>query len=205
VVRKSCQRRHRNADNAGLLSHWAQGPTTRGTSGSLTKSVPGNSGGVVQEYAGGKLASAYSVQCPSPAGCNYMYSASFDVAVNSKNVFAALEYMDYEVCNPSCSSYNISGFEYWPNGNPSATPTLSSRRKLLQPGLRSRLADVDRSGNLWFTGLRILRRYALRVRTQRGHESNDQPRSTLRLSRPVRIRSGVCLREQRRKDAQRHR
>ena len=109
------------------------------------------SGGVVQEYADGKLANAYSVQCPSPAGCNYLYSASFDVAVNSKNVFAALEYMDYEVCNPSCSSYNISGFEYWPNGNPSATPTLLSVGNYCSPVCALGWADVDSSGNLWFT------------------------------------------------------
>ncbi len=109
------------------------------------------SGGVVQEYAHGALANAYSVQCPSPAGCTYLYSASFDVAVDSKNVFAALEYMDYEVCNPSCSSYDISGFEYWPNGSPSSAPTLLSVGAFCSPVCALGWADVDSSGNLWFT------------------------------------------------------
>ena len=106
--------------------------------------------GVVQEYANGKLANAYSVQCPSPAGCKYLYTTSFDVAVNSKNVFAALEYMDYEVCNPSCSQYDVSGFEYWPNGSPSSPPTLISLN-YRSPVVALGWADVDGSGNLWFT------------------------------------------------------
>ncbi len=107
-------------------------------------------GGVVQEYTNGTFANAYSVQCPSSAGCKYMYSASFDVAVNSKNVFAALEYMDYEVCNPSCVAYDVSGFEYWPNGSPSSKPTLIALN-YRSPVVALGWADVDSSGNLWFT------------------------------------------------------
>ncbi len=108
--------------------------------------------GVVQEYTNGKLANAYSVQCPASGGssCTYMYSTSFDVAVNAKNVFAALEFLDYEVCNPSCKEYDVSGFEYWPNGSPSATPTLIALN-YRSPVVALGWADVDSSGNLWFS------------------------------------------------------
>jgi hypothetical protein len=108
----------------------------------------------VQEYASdGTLKAQYVPSCPSPASeCESFSSLGYDSAVDaSGNVFASLNLYSIEICNPSCVSSESAGFEWWPAGNPSATPTLISVGANCAPICGVGYADVDGAGNLWFT------------------------------------------------------
>lgn len=109
---------------------------------------------VVQEYAGdGTLKAQYVPGCPSPVSeCQSFSSLGYDSALDaSGHVFAVLNLYSIEICNPSCVSSESAGFEWWPAGNPSATPTLISVGANCAPICGVAYADVDGSGNLWFT------------------------------------------------------
>lgn len=109
---------------------------------------------IVQEYASnGTLKTQYVPGCPNPVSeCQSFSSLGYDSAVDaSGHVFAALNLYSIEICNPSCVSSLSAGFEWWPAGNPSATPTLISVGANCAPVCGVGYADVDGSGNLWFT------------------------------------------------------
>jgi hypothetical protein len=109
---------------------------------------------VVQEYAGnGALKAQYVPGCPNPVSeCESFSSMGYDSAVDAGgHVFAALNLYSIEICNPSCVSSLSAGFEWWAAGSPSATPALISVGANCAPVCGVGYADVDGSGNLWFT------------------------------------------------------
>ncbi len=109
---------------------------------------------IVQEYASsGTLKNQYVPGCPNPVStCTSFSSLGYDSALDSSgNVFASLNLYSIETCNPSCVSSLSAGFEWWPGGNTSATPTLISLGSNCAPVCGVGYADVDGSGNLWFT------------------------------------------------------
>lgn len=118
------------------------------------------SGGVLEYKPNGALLGKYLVGCPGNAygGCHSIIGYGFDVAENSSAVFAPLSYYELTKCNynspPSCSYIFGSGFEYWPAGSPSSLPTLiqlDDNYDQCSEVCSIYFADVDNSGNLWFT------------------------------------------------------
>jgi hypothetical protein len=110
--------------------------------------------GALQEYSGaGSLMHRYAPSCPSGAsGCASFSGYGYDSAVDSHgNVFASLNLYDMRTCNPTCSDQLGAGFEWWPKGNPSSAPHLISVGDNCSPICGVGFADVDSSGNLWFT------------------------------------------------------
>jgi hypothetical protein len=107
-----------------------------------------------QEYSsGGTLENTYEVGCPE-SGSNSCEGSTnkaygFDTAENSSYVFAALQYFDFDICDPSCNPVTGGGFEYWPAGDPTATPKLIAL-PYGDPVYGVYYADVDVNGNLWF-------------------------------------------------------
>jgi hypothetical protein len=111
-------------------------------------------GGVLQEYSdSGILKTQYIPACPNPVSeCQSFNGYGYDSGIDpSGNVFASLNLYSIETCNPSCVSNLGAGFEWWPAGNPSATPTLISLGTSCAPVCGVGYMDVDGSGNLWFT------------------------------------------------------
>ena len=109
---------------------------------------------VVQEYGSdGTLKSQYTPGCPNPVSqCASFSSLGYDSALDANgDVFASLNLYSIEICNPSCASSLSAGFEWWPAGNPSATPTLISLGANCAPVCGVGYADVDSAGNLWFS------------------------------------------------------
>jgi hypothetical protein len=108
--------------------------------------------GSVQEFSSnGTSEAAYNEGCPL-SGSKYCSSTSaygFDVAANSNNVFASLTSFSFDECTPSCAYVSGGGFEWWPAGSPSSTPTLIA---LPNGGLVYDVyyMDLDSSGNIWF-------------------------------------------------------
>jgi hypothetical protein len=107
--------------------------------------VDGGKAGVIQEYKDGRFARAYSPDCPASKCSNFTGSLS-DTVVDRSHVFAIMKQIQYQVENKTVSG---SGYEYWPNGNPSATPVV-----VLLPSDCSAVCfidagDEDRSGHLW--------------------------------------------------------
>ncbi len=110
--------------------------------------------GVVQEYgSGGNLMSQYIPACPSPVSeCQSFSGFGYDSGIDpSGDVFASLNLYSIETCNPSCVSNLGAGFEWWPKGNPSATPALISVGASCDPVCGVGYMDIDGSGSLWFT------------------------------------------------------
>jgi hypothetical protein len=106
---------------------------------------------VTQVYnAAGTLQAAYAGGCSVPVSeCGYFDAYGFDSAQNAANVFQADTTAYQEVCNPSCTVAHGGGYEFWPAGNPTATPGLV----LLpfgKPVDTMYYLDVDSAGNLWF-------------------------------------------------------
>lgn len=110
--------------------------------------------GTVQEYSSaGASTAAYNQGCPSSiSGCEWSFSYGFDAAANSSEVVSALTFYEYAVCTSpsSCTYYSGPGFEYWPAGDPSASPTLISLSDCA-PVCDVYYMDLDNSGNIWFT------------------------------------------------------
>ena len=110
--------------------------------------------GAVQEYSGaGVLQKRYLPACPTaPAHCRSFSGYGYDSGLDAGgNVFASLNLYDIQICNPSCVDTLSAGFEWWPKGNPSATPRLISTGANCSPVCGVGFMDVDGSGNLWFT------------------------------------------------------
>ena len=107
--------------------------------------VSGGKAGVIQEYTGGRFARAYSPGCPV-SNCSKFTGVLGDVAVDKSHVFAIMQQIQYQAGTQTVGG---SGYEYWPNGNPSATPVfvfLSSDCSII---CFYDAGDLDRSGNLW--------------------------------------------------------
>jgi hypothetical protein len=107
--------------------------------------VSGGKAGVIQEYKGGSFTRAYSPDC-AVSDCSNFTGLLTDTVVDNDHVFAIMEQIQYKVGGNTLSG---SGYEYWPNGNPSATPVevlLSNDRSLI---CFIDAGDEDSSGNLW--------------------------------------------------------
>ncbi len=107
--------------------------------------VDGGKAGVIQEYKDGRFARAYSPDCPV-SKCSKFTGSLSDTVVDRSHVFAIMKQIQYQVESKTVSG---SGYEYWPNGNPSATPVA-----VLLPSDCSAVCfvdagDEDSSGNLW--------------------------------------------------------
>lgn len=112
--------------------------------------------GVVLEYGPtGSFIAAYIPACPTSApNCSNWSSGALDTVTDGSHVFAALNSYSYS-CTSSCgggaSFTENAGFEWWPIGKPSATPTLITPSSYCAPVCYVNYADVDNSGNLWFS------------------------------------------------------
>lgn len=104
-----------------------------------------------QEWnASGTPVATYSVNCPEGGSkyCAYDYSYGFDAAASSSYVFAAQTFFEYDECTPSCAYVYGGGFQYWPAGSPTSTPTEIALP--YGPVYDVYYMDLDSSGNIWF-------------------------------------------------------
>jgi hypothetical protein len=108
----------------------------------------GFNGSAVEEWTDtGTMQRVYVGGCPAPvSACEDFYAYSFSAAANATDVFSALTYFEWET--PSGETYG-GGFEWWPEDEPSATPTLIAL-PYGAPVYDVYYMDVDNSGNLWF-------------------------------------------------------
>jgi len=107
-------------------------------------------GGAAQEYSSnGTLMSSYNAG--PPGGCSgscYFDGYGFDQGENSSIVVDELSYYFAESCNPSCTYSSGNGFEYWPVGSPSSSPTIINTSVY---GIETvYYMDVDSSNNIYF-------------------------------------------------------
>lgn len=107
--------------------------------------LTGGKAGVIQEYKDGRFVAAYSPDC-AVSNCSDFSGSVTDVVVDKSHVFAIMKQIQYKV-----GTYYVSrsGYEYWPRGNPSATPAevlLSSDCSAI---CFYDAGDEDSSGNLW--------------------------------------------------------
>jgi hypothetical protein len=111
--------------------------------------------GAVQEYSSaGTLENKFLPACPSNIkNCQSFSGYGYDSGLDAGgDVFASLNLYAIETCvGTSCSNNLGAGFEWWPGGNPSATPRLISLGTSCSPVCGVGFMDVDSSGNLWFT------------------------------------------------------
>ncbi len=108
--------------------------------------VTGGKAGVIQEYKDGNFARAYLPDC-AVSNCSNFTGLLTDNVVDNDHVFGIMKRLQYKV--GGSSTVSGSGYEYWPNGNPSATPV-----QVLLPSDCSEVCfidagDEDSSGNLW--------------------------------------------------------
>jgi len=107
--------------------------------------VSGGKAGVIQEYTDGTFTRAYSPEC-AVSGCSNFTGSLADTVVDNNYVFAIMKQIQYKVGGNTISA---SGYQYWPKGNPSATPVevlLSSDCSAI---CFIDAGDEDSSGNLW--------------------------------------------------------
>jgi hypothetical protein len=107
--------------------------------------VSGGKAGVIQEYKDGSFMRAYSPDC-AVSNCSSFTGVLSDTVVDKKNIFAIMKQIQYKV-----GKYTVvrSGYEYWPNGNPSATPVEVLLSSDCSAVCFYDAGDVDSSGNLW--------------------------------------------------------
>lgn len=112
----------------------------------------------------GKLITSYTwnpplLQCPpSAASCFALSAYGLDGVANGSYVFEAVESAQTGWCpmsNPNCGGeYNIitgTGYEWWPQGQPSAQPTFVNLANCCGSAIQSvGYMDVDGNGNLLF-------------------------------------------------------
>jgi hypothetical protein len=105
-----------------------------------------------QEYtAAGVYTASYNEACPAPVStCSYFYGYGSDGAANATNVFSTLTTYEEEVCDPKCAYVDGAGFEYWPAGSPTTSPTLIAASPYGKPVDDVYYMDLDGSGNIWF-------------------------------------------------------
>ncbi len=120
------------------------------------ESPPNDYNGMQEYHKNGTLAATYSASCPAAqAGytCSYFYSYGYDGAANSNDVFAAFQYFYTYQCpkSGSCIYQSGGGFEFWPAGGSSSTPTLINVSTAnCTPICGVYYMDLDASGNIWF-------------------------------------------------------
>lgn len=107
--------------------------------------VSGGKAGVIQEYKDGHFVRAYSPDCPVSHCSNFTGSLS-DAVVDNDHVFAIMERIQYHVGSKIVSQ---SGYEYWPKGDPSATPVAVLLSSDCSDICFYDAGDEDSSGNLW--------------------------------------------------------
>ncbi|HTA56232.1 MAG TPA: hypothetical protein VK755_15920 [Candidatus Acidoferrales bacterium] len=107
--------------------------------------VTGGKAGVIQEYKDGKFTRSYSPDC-AVSNCSSFKGVLSDNAVDDNHVFAIMKQIQYKVGTYTVSG---SGYEYWPNGNPSATPVQVLLSSDCSEVCFYDAGDVDSSGNLW--------------------------------------------------------
>lgn len=107
--------------------------------------VSGGEAGVIQEYTGGRFARAYSPGCATSDCSNFSGSIS-DTVVDKSHVFAIMEQIQYRVGSKTLSG---TGYEYWPNGDPSATPVAVLFGNDCSLLCSIDAGDEDSNGNLW--------------------------------------------------------
>jgi hypothetical protein len=116
--------------------------------------APSSYGTILEYSAAGKLQDAYVPSCPAPASsCGYWYSYLYDSGTDGTMVYAAIPYS--EECASNCTgstNYEYgSGFEYWPAGDPSATPAYINVGEACAPVCNVDYMDLDSTGNIWFS------------------------------------------------------
>jgi hypothetical protein len=107
--------------------------------------VSGGKAGLIQEYRDGRFARAYSPDCPV-SDCSHFTGLLSDAVVDKRHVFAIMEQIEYQVGSKTVRG---SGYEYWPNGNPSATPTVVLLSSDCSAICFYDAGDEDSFGNLW--------------------------------------------------------
>jgi hypothetical protein len=107
--------------------------------------VSGGKAGVIQEYKDGNFARAYSPDCPV-SNCSKFTGLLSDTVVDNSHVFAIMQQIQYQVGENTISG---SGYEYWPNGNPSAMPVAVLLSSDCSAICFYDAGDEDSSGNLW--------------------------------------------------------
>jgi len=107
--------------------------------------VSGGKAGVIQEYKDGSFTRAYSPDC-AVSNCSKFTGLLADTVVDNNHVFAIMKQIQYKI-----GSYTVSGsgYEYWPNGNPSATPVAVLLSSDCSEVCFYDAGDEDSSGNLW--------------------------------------------------------
>jgi hypothetical protein len=110
-------------------------------------------GTAVQEYgSAGSLENTYNGGCPgNESGCDYWYAYGFSAGQNSNYVVSSQTFTEIETCNPSCTFTYGAGFEWWPKGSPSASPTFINVGEDCDPVCDVYYADVDNNNNIYFT------------------------------------------------------
>lgn len=122
---------------------------------------PSNTGAVAEWNSDGSPVANYTTSCPTNwHGCQggqYYNYGSWSSAADASHVFAGVEFQYGEYCATTSFCYftGAAGVEWWPAGQPSATPTLI---QLPNPAIYPYVGvddfyymDEDNSGNLWFT------------------------------------------------------
>ncbi len=107
--------------------------------------LSGGKAGVIQEYKSGEFTAAYSPNC-AVSDCSNFKGSLTDSVVDNNHVFAIMKQIQYKVGGYTVSR---SGYQYWPKGDPSATPVevlLSSDCSAI---CFIDAGDEDSSGNLW--------------------------------------------------------
>lgn len=107
--------------------------------------VTGGNAGVIQEYTNGSFSRAYSPGC-AVSGCSNFSGALSDTVVDGRHVFAIMKQIQYKVGSNVVSG---TGYEYWPNGNPSARPVAVLFGNDCSLICFIDAGDEDSVGNLW--------------------------------------------------------
>lgn len=107
--------------------------------------LTGGKAGVIQEYKGGRFVRAYSPGCPVTQCSNFTGSVT-DAVVDQHYVFAIMKQIQYQAGSQTVGG---SGYEYWPKGNPSATPVAVFLSSDCSEICYYDAGDEDGSGNLW--------------------------------------------------------
>jgi hypothetical protein len=107
--------------------------------------LSGGKTGVIQDYKNGVFARAYSPGCPA-SDCSKFTGSLSDTVVDKSHVFAIMKEIQYHLGNKTISG---SGYEYWPKGNPSATPVAVLLSSDCSAICFYDAGDEDSSGNLW--------------------------------------------------------
>ena len=107
--------------------------------------LSGGKGGVIQEYKDGLFARAYLPGCPA-SDCSKFTGSLSDTVVDKSHVFAIMKQIQYQLGSKTISG---SGYEYWPKGNPSATPVAVLLSSDCSAICFYDAGDEDSSGNLW--------------------------------------------------------